>query len=40
MIVLLYLECQLIQGNVNLALGVMNNISKHFWAILSHLSWR
>ena len=33
-----YLRRQLIQGNLNLALDVTNNISKHFQTILLHLS--
>ena len=35
-----YLECQLIQGNSNLALDVINDISEHFRAILPHLRIR
>ena len=35
---LLYLECPLIQADSNLALDVMNNMSKPFRAILSHLN--
>ena len=35
-----YLECQLIQGNLNLALDVINDTSKHFRAILPDLSLR
>ena len=38
MFVLLYLECQLIEGNSDLALDVINDISKHFQAILPHSS--
>ena len=34
--VLLYLGRKFIQGNSNLALDVINNISKHFRAILPH----
>ena len=33
MFVLPYLECQLIQGNSNLVLDVINDISNHFRAI-------
>ena len=34
--VLLHSDCQLVQGNLNLALDVMNNISKSLPAILLH----
>ena len=37
MFVLPYLECQWIQGDSKLALDVVNDISKHFRAILPHL---
>ena len=36
--VVLYLESQLIQGNLNLALNIINSIFKHFETILLHLS--